>query len=256
MPRPADDARGHRRGRGRPSRGRRCRDHRRGPAVEASPTHLEPAAWNPGGIIDPRHHRRGTVPIPARPRSPPSDRGIDVCRANGVEHAAACTGSTSEAAVRAARSVCRTMRSSTWGISPAARWNICASSRRAAHHRGGFGKLSKPPAGPWIFHSGRSEGADTQQLTAALLSLGAEPRLATAARSADTAGEILGMARASGLALGGPSRRSARPGPGHGDAQSRHRGHRHRSRRRGRGSCRILGGLDSRSAPARPATCR
>jgi cobalt-precorrin-5B (C1)-methyltransferase len=66
---------------------------------------------------------------------------------------------------------------------------------------GGFGKLSKLAGGAMDLHSGRSE-VDRAQLAAALLRLGAEPELAAAARGANTASEILGMAQASGLALG------------------------------------------------------
>ena len=66
---------------------------------------------------------------------------------------------------------------------------------------GGFGKLSKLARGAMDLHSGRSE-VDREQLAAALLRLGAEPEFAAAARSANTAGEILGMAQPAGLRLG------------------------------------------------------
>jgi cobalt-precorrin-5B (C1)-methyltransferase len=128
-------------------------------------------------------------------------RGIDVCRANGVEHAAACTGSTSEAAVQRLYDLpdhaLIDMGDFAGGTLKYLRRHPIARLTIA----GGFGKLSKLAGGAMDLHSGRSE-VDREQLAAALLSLGAEPELATAARSANTAGEILGMAQASGLALG------------------------------------------------------
>lgn len=128
-------------------------------------------------------------------------RGIDVCRANGVAHAAACTGSTSEATVQR-----------LYGLPGHALIDMGDFAggtlkylRRHPIPRltiaGGFGKLSKLAGGAMDLHSGRSE-VDRDQLAGALLRLGAAPVLATAARSANTAGEILGLAQAAGLALG------------------------------------------------------
>jgi len=128
-------------------------------------------------------------------------RGIDVCRANGVEHAAACTGSTSEAAVQRLYGLpdhaLIDMGDFAGGTLKYLRRHPIARLTIA----GGFGKLSKLAGGAMDLHSGRSE-VDREQLAAALLSLGAEPGLATAARGANTAGEILDMAQTSGLALG------------------------------------------------------
>jgi cobalt-precorrin-5B (C1)-methyltransferase len=128
-------------------------------------------------------------------------RGIDVCRANGVEHAAACTGSTSEAAVQRLYGLpdhaLIDMGDFAGGTLKYLRRHPIARLTIA----GGFGKLSKLAGGAMDLHSGRSE-VDREQLAAALISLGAAPELATAARSANTAGEILGMAQTSGLALG------------------------------------------------------
>src|SRR5262249_62423161 len=66
---------------------------------------------------------------------------------------------------------------------------------------GGFGKLSKLAGGAMDLHSGRSE-VDREQLAEVLLNLGATLPLAMAVRSANTAGEILGLAQSAGLALG------------------------------------------------------
>ena len=128
-------------------------------------------------------------------------RGIDVCRANGVEHAAACTGSTSEAAVQRLYGLpdhaLIDMGDFAGGTLKYLRRHPIARLTIA----GGFGKLSKLAGGAMDLHSGRSE-VDREQLAAALLRLGGEPQLAAAARSANTAGEILGMAQSAGLALG------------------------------------------------------
>ena len=56
-------------------------------------------------------------------------RGIDVARANGLEHVAACTGSTSEAGVQRLYEPAGLRASSTWAISPAACSNTCAGIR-------------------------------------------------------------------------------------------------------------------------------
>jgi cobalt-precorrin-5B (C1)-methyltransferase len=128
-------------------------------------------------------------------------RGIDVCRANGIVHAAACTGSTSEATVHR-----------LYGLPDHAIIDMGDFAggtlkylRRHPIPRltiaGGFGKLSKLAQGAMDLHSGRSE-VDRETLASALLRLGAAPALANAARSANTAGEILGLARSAGIALG------------------------------------------------------
>ena len=139
-------------------------------------------------------------------------RGIDVCRATGIAHAAACTGSTSEAAVRR-----------LYGLPDHAFIDMGDFAggtlkylRRHPIPRltiaGGFGKLSKLAGGAMDLHSGRSE-VDRGQLAAALQKLGAAEALSTGARTANTAGEILGLARKAQLPLAdliaGEARRQA-----------------------------------------------
>ncbi len=139
-------------------------------------------------------------------------RGIDVCRANGVAHAAACTGSTSEAAVRR-----------LYGLPDHAFIDMGDFAggtlkylRRHPIPRltiaGGFAKLSKLAGGAMDLHSGRSE-VDRAQLAEALARLGARPALHEAARTANTAGEILAQAQEAGLPLAdfiaGEARRQA-----------------------------------------------
>jgi cobalt-precorrin-5B (C1)-methyltransferase len=127
-------------------------------------------------------------------------RGIDVCRANGVAHAAACTGSTSEAAVQRLYGLpdhaIIDMGDFAGGTLKYLRRHPIARLTIA----GGFGKLSKLADGAMDLHSGRSE-VDRQRLAETLLHMGAAPALAEAARGANTASEILALAERNGLAL-------------------------------------------------------
>ncbi len=127
-------------------------------------------------------------------------RGIDVARANGLDHVAACTGSTSEAAVRA-----------LYGLPEIALLDmgdfaggLLKYLRRHPLPRlslgGGFAKLAKLAAGHLDLHSGRSQ-VDFDLLAEMLAELGGDPSLVERARGANTAGEILGLAEAAGLPL-------------------------------------------------------
>jgi len=128
-------------------------------------------------------------------------QGIDVCRANGVLHAAACTGSTSEAAIRR-----------IYGLPDFAFIDMGdfagGTLKYLKQHplprltiAGGFAKLSKLADGAMDLHSGRSE-IDREQLAGALGKLGAEATILEAVRSANTANEILELAQARQLPLG------------------------------------------------------
>jgi cobalt-precorrin-5B (C1)-methyltransferase len=127
-------------------------------------------------------------------------RGIDVARANSLTHIAACTGSTSEAGVQRLYDLPEVayidMGDFAGGMlkylrrHPVARLTI----------GGGFGKLSKLAAGFGDLHSGRSQ-VDRSLLAELLADLGAPTTLIDQARKANTANEILGMARAAGLTL-------------------------------------------------------
>jgi len=127
-------------------------------------------------------------------------RGIDVARATGIRHAAACTGSTSEAAVQR-----------LYGLPEGALLDmgdfaggLLKYLRRHPLPRltigGGFGKLCKLAAGHLDLHSGRSQ-VDFDLLAQVLAELGAEPALVTAARGANTGKQVLDLATAAGLPL-------------------------------------------------------
>jgi cobalt-precorrin-5B (C1)-methyltransferase len=128
-------------------------------------------------------------------------QGIDVARANGETHLAACTGNASEDAMRAryglsdialiemgdfVGAVLKHMRRA-----PVARLSIC----------GGFGKLSKLAAGHLDLHS-RHSSIDLPQLAQWAAAAGASGVLQTAIRDANTSQEALALASADGVALG------------------------------------------------------
>ena len=128
-------------------------------------------------------------------------QGIDVCRANGVTHAAACTGSTSESAVR---ELYRLPDIAIIDMGDFAGGTLKYLKRHPITRltiAGGFAKLSKLAGGAMDLHSGRSE-VDREQLASALGELNAPAATIAAARQANTANEILALAQQGDLALG------------------------------------------------------
>jgi cobalt-precorrin-5B (C1)-methyltransferase len=127
-------------------------------------------------------------------------RGIDVCRANGVPHAAACTGSTSEAGLRRLYDLpdiaIIDMGDFAGGTLKYLRRHPIARLTIA----GGFAKMAKLAAGHLDLHSDRSE-VDRDSLADALAALGAPAGAVSAARRANTANEILAIARRLDLPL-------------------------------------------------------
>ncbi|WP_175745536.1 cobalt-precorrin-5B (C(1))-methyltransferase [Burkholderia ambifaria] len=128
-------------------------------------------------------------------------QGIDVARANGVAHIAACTGNTSEDAMRAhyglpdmaliemgdfAGAVLKHLRRA-----PVSRLSMC----------GGFGKLSKLAAGHLDLHS-RHSSIDLPLLAQWAAEAGASDALQAAMRAANTSQEALKLALAAGVPLG------------------------------------------------------
>ncbi|MBN3793068.1 cobalt-precorrin-5B (C(1))-methyltransferase [Burkholderia sp. Ac-20353] len=128
-------------------------------------------------------------------------QGIDVARANGVDHLAACTGNASEDAMRAhyrlpdmaliemgdfAGAVLKHLRRA-----PVARLSMC----------GGFGKLSKLAAGHLDLHS-RHSSIDLPLLAQWAAEAGASDALQAAMRAANTSQEALKLAQADGVPLG------------------------------------------------------
>jgi cobalt-precorrin-5B (C1)-methyltransferase len=127
-------------------------------------------------------------------------RGIDVARANGLDHVAGCTGSTSEKAVQA-----------LYGLPDIAMLDmgdfaggLLKYLRKHPLPRltigGGFGKISKLAAGHLDLHSGRSQ-VDLDWLADRLGELGAPADTLAEARTANTANQVLTLAEGAKLPL-------------------------------------------------------
>ena len=127
-------------------------------------------------------------------------RGIDVARAAGLTHIAAATGRTSERAVQG-----------LYGLEEAAlidMGDFAGGLLKYLRDRpverlslaGGFAKLAKLAQGHLDLHSGAS-AVDRAFLTAELKALGAPDALLAEAATANTAGQVLELARARGLPL-------------------------------------------------------
>ncbi|SME92977.1 cobalt-precorrin-5B (C1)-methyltransferase [Tistlia consotensis] len=127
-------------------------------------------------------------------------RGIDVARATGLEHAAACTGKTSEAAVARLYGLPEgaflDMGDFAGGLLKYLRRHPLPCLTLA----GGFGKFVKLAQGFLDLHSGRSQ-VDFAWLAERLAELGAAPALVEQARGANTAIQVLGLAQQAGLPL-------------------------------------------------------
>ena len=127
-------------------------------------------------------------------------RGIDVIRAAGLEHAAACTGSTTETAVQ-----------QRYGLPDFAFIDMGdfagGTLKYLRHHpipkltlAGGFGKFCKLADGFLDLHSGRSQ-VNHDHLAETVAQLGAAPALIDQVRGANTALEVLELSQAAGLDL-------------------------------------------------------
>ncbi len=135
--------------------------------------------------------------------------GIDVARATGLGHVAGCTGSTSERAEQ-----------EMYGLSDVAMLDmgdfaggLLKYLRRHPLARltlgGGFAKVSKLAMGHLDLHSGRSQ-VDLDWLAGLLGELGAEASLQAQVRGANTANQVLELARQAGLPLADAVARKAR----------------------------------------------
>lgn len=128
-------------------------------------------------------------------------QGIDVARANGCAHIAACTGNASEDAMRA-RFALPDIALIEMGDFAGA---VLKHLRRAPIERvsvcGGFGKLSKLAAGHLDLHS-RNSSIDLPLLTGWAAQRGASEALQAAMLAANTSQQALALARDAGVPLG------------------------------------------------------
>ncbi|MEM6421295.1 MAG: cobalt-precorrin-5B (C(1))-methyltransferase [Pseudomonadota bacterium] len=126
-------------------------------------------------------------------------RGIDVARANGITHALASTGSTSEAAAQARYAL------PAWATIDMGDFagGMLKYLRRHPIPRltiaGGFGKLSKLAHGALDLHSGRSQ-VDFGYLASLAEAIGADPMPVAAANTAKEALDHAGPALAGAVA--------------------------------------------------------
>ncbi|MCB1387306.1 MAG: cobalt-precorrin-5B (C(1))-methyltransferase [Nitratireductor sp.] len=120
-------------------------------------------------------------------------RGIDVCRANGLHHALAATGSTSEDAANAIYKLpleaLLDMGDFAGGVLKYLRQNPIDRLTLA----GGFAKFAKLANGAMDLHSGRSQ-VDMDWLAGRAAGLGLSDRKTAAIRTANTAMEALEIA--------------------------------------------------------------
>ena len=127
-------------------------------------------------------------------------RGIDVIRAAGLAHAAACTGSTTETAVQ-----------QRYGLPEFAFIDMGdfagGTLKYLRHHpiakltlAGGFGKFCKLADGFLDLHSGRSQ-VNHMHLAEGVRALGGDPALIARVQAANTAMEVLELTQAAGLDL-------------------------------------------------------
>lgn len=136
-------------------------------------------------------------------------RGVDVARANGFDHVAGCTGSTSEAGVRRLYALPEEAFLDMGDFAG----GLLKYLRRHPVPRltlgGGFGKISKLAAGHLDLHSGRSQ-VDLDRLAETARVVGAGDALAARIAGANTANEVLGLAAEARLPLAAEIARQAR----------------------------------------------
>jgi len=135
-------------------------------------------------------------------------RGIDVIRAAGQTHAAACTGSTTESAVAALHNLPDfafiDMGDFAGGVLKYLRHHPIERLTLA----GGFAKMAKLAEGHLDLHSGRSQ-IDLGRLAERATALGGNADLAAAIRAGNTAMEALELCTKAGIAIGADIARAA-----------------------------------------------
>lgn len=120
-------------------------------------------------------------------------RGIDVARAAGLGHIAAATGATSERAVQRLYNLPDHALVDMGDFVGGTLKYLRRHPVKRLTIAGGFAKLAKLAAGHLDLHSARSR-VDIARLAGILGELGAEPGIMGAARAANGAAEILGVA--------------------------------------------------------------
>lgn len=128
-------------------------------------------------------------------------RGIDVARATGLTHVGGATGSTSETAMLARHDLSEVAVLDMGDFAGGLLKYLRAHPVDRLTIAGGFAKITKLAQGFMDLHSGRSQ-VDFNWLAEALAELGAGPEAQERARQANTAMQVLGLARDLNLPLG------------------------------------------------------
>ena len=136
-------------------------------------------------------------------------RGIDVARATNTPHVGAATGSTSEAAVRRRHGLAAEEMLDMGDFAGGMLKYLKGHPLPRLTIGGGFAKLTKLAQGHLDLHSGRSQ-VDMDWLAGKIASLGGDAGLVESVREANTAMEVLGLARARNLPIGDLVAKSAR----------------------------------------------
>lgn len=128
-------------------------------------------------------------------------QGIDVAKANGFTHLAACTGNASEDAMRARYHLADTALIEMGDFVGAVLKHVRKTPVQKLSVCGGFGKISKLAAGHLDLHS-RHSSIDLPMLAQWAASLGASKQLQTEIGAANTSQQALVMAHDAGIPLG------------------------------------------------------
>ncbi len=136
-------------------------------------------------------------------------RGVDVARAAGLAHVIGATGATSETAAQARHPELPEMALMDMGdFAGGLLKYLRAHPVPRLTLAGGFAKLVKLAQGALDLHSARSQ-VDFEALAEVLRGAGARPELVEAARTANTAKEVLDRAERDGVDVAGAVARAA-----------------------------------------------
>lgn len=128
-------------------------------------------------------------------------RAIDVARANGLVHLAACTGASSEQAMRRRYQLPEMALIEMGDFAGAVLKYLRRQPVPRLSLAGGFGKFCKLAAGHLDLHS-RASQVDFDWLAAQAAAVGADPALQAVIRTANTSQAVLAVTQAAGLPLG------------------------------------------------------
>lgn len=128
-------------------------------------------------------------------------QAIEVARANGLTHIAACTGATSEQTIRQYYGLPDIALIEMGDFAGAVLKHLRRTPIPRLSLVGGFGKISKLAAGHLDLHS-RHSSVDLPLLAVEAAALGADSRLQEAIRTANTSQRALTLAHSAGLPLG------------------------------------------------------